>query len=84
MTKLADFSLSDLMIFSVSVLAGLSACITITLKTCFKSKCKTIYICCIKCVRDTNAVIEDERLGLATTLSPRAKPMIQPQPEPEP
>ena len=64
MTKLQDFTLEELMIFSVAVFGGFGACITIILKTCFRSKCKTINLCCLKCERDVKSVIEEEKLEL--------------------
>tara|TARA_R110000803_G_C11866847_1_gene307919 strand:+ start:158 stop:385 length:228 start_codon:yes stop_codon:yes gene_type:complete len=64
MTKMADFTLEELMIFSVSVMGGLGVLLSIL----FKSKCKTIDCCCIKCVRDVDAVIKEEKLerGIST------------------
>lgn len=71
MTKLQDFTLEELMIFSVSILGAFSACMTIILKTCFRSKCKTINLCCLKCERDTRAIIEEEKLELGKLPTPR-------------
>ena len=61
---MADFTLEELMIFSVSVMGGLGVLLSIL----FKSKCKTIDCCCIKCVRDVDAVIKEEKLerGIST------------------
>lgn len=67
MTKLADFTLEELMIFSVSILGALGALLSIL----FKSKCKTINCCCMKCERDVRAVIEEEKLELGKTPTPR-------------
>lgn len=67
MTKLADFTLEELMIFSVSILGALGALLSVL----FKSKCKTIDCCCMKCERDVRAVIEEEKLELGKTPTPR-------------
>ena len=46
MTKLQDFNINELMLFIVGVLGALGGlCVIIQ-----KSKCKTLDICCIKCV----------------------------------
>jgi len=57
-TKLQDFTLEELMIFVVSVCGALG----VLLKVIFTSKCKDINCCCIKCNRDVDAVIAEERL----------------------
>tara|TARA_R110000822_G_scaffold247019_1_gene375096 strand:+ start:131 stop:373 length:243 start_codon:yes stop_codon:yes gene_type:complete len=80
MTKLQDFTIEELMIFTVSFFAGFGACATIILKTCFRSKCKTIKLCCLKCERDTQAVIEEEKLELGKIPTPRKNK----EPETEP
>jgi len=79
MTKMADFTLEELMIFSVSVMGGLG----VLLSVLFKSKCKTIDCCCIKCVRDVDAVIKEEKLerGIST---PRINLNLEPEPEDNP
>ncbi len=79
MTKLQDFTLEELMIFSVSVLAGFSACMTIILKTLFRSKCKTINLCCLKCERDVEAVIEEEKIELGKLPTPRKENIKEPE-----
>lgn len=78
MTKLHDFTLEELMIFSVSILGAVGGLLSIL----FKSKCKTIDCCCIKCVRDVDAVIKEEKLekGLQT---PRLPPNEIEENEPE-
>jgi len=58
MTKLENFTLEELMIFSVSILGALGGLLTVI----FKSKCKTIDCCCIKCVRDVDAIIKEEQV----------------------
>lgn len=65
MTKLADFTLEELMIFCISVLGALGGLLTVI----FKSKCKTIDCCCIKCVRDTELIYKEEKLELGKTES---------------
>ena len=77
MTKLQDFTLEEMMIFTVSVLAGFSACMTIILKTLFRSKCKTINLCCLKCERDVEAVIEEEKLELGKFPTPRRRSLAE-------
>ena len=77
MTKLQDFTLEEMMIFTVSVLAGFSACVTIILKTLFRSKCKTINLCCLKCERDVEAVIEEEKLELGKFPTPRRRSLAE-------
>jgi len=72
-TKLADFTLEELMIFCVSILGALG----VFAGTIMKSKCKTINCCCIKCVRDVDAIIKEERLQLGKTIS------NEPEPEPQ-
>lgn len=81
MTKLHDFTLEELMIFSVSILGAVGGLLSIL----FKSKCKTIDCCCIKCVRDVDAVIKEEKLekGLQTPRLP-PKDIEENEPEPEP
>jgi len=60
MTKLHDFTMEEMMIFTVSVMGGLGALLSVV----FKSKCKKISCCCgaFSCDRDVRAVIEEERL----------------------
>lgn len=66
MTKLHDFTLEELMIFCASILGALG----VLLKVVFTSKCKTIDCCCLKCERDVDAVIKDEKLQLGRTTTP--------------
>ena len=58
MTKLENFTLEELMIFSVSILGAVGGLLTVI----FKSKCKTIDCCCISCVRDVDAIIKEEQI----------------------
>ena len=73
MTKLADFTLEELMIFSVSIMGALGGLLSIL----FKSKCKTIDCCCLKCERDVRAVIEEEKLELGKNPTPRRSERIK-------
>ena len=58
MTKMDDFNINELMLFIVGVLGALGGlCVIIQ-----KSKCKTLDICCIKCVRDTDLILKEEKL----------------------
>tara|TARA_R100000773_G_C4151472_1_gene73370 strand:- start:264 stop:524 length:261 start_codon:yes stop_codon:yes gene_type:complete len=66
MTKLHDFTLEELMIFCASILGAVG----VLLKVVFTSKCKTIDCCCMKCDRDVDAVIKDEKLQLGRTTTP--------------
>jgi len=60
MTTLQDFNINELMLFIVGVLGALGGlCVVLQ-----KSKCKTLDICCIKCVRDTDAIIKEEKLQM--------------------
>ena len=76
---MADFTLEELMIFSVSVMGGLGVLLSIL----FKSKCKSIKCCCISCIRDVDAVIKEEKLvrGIST---PRINLNLEPEPEDNP
>ena len=58
MTRMDDFNINELMLFIVGVLGALGGlCVIIQ-----KSKCKTLDICCIKCVRDTDLILKEEKL----------------------
>ena len=49
------------MLFIVGVLGALGGlCVIIQ-----KSKCKTLDLCCIKCVRDTELILKEEKLEKA-------------------
>ena len=67
MTKMADFTLEELMIFCVSILGAVGGFFLILQK----SKCKSICWGC--CIRDIDAVIAEERLEITgrTGLTPR-------------
>lgn len=81
MTKLHDFTMEEMMIFSISVLGALGTCTALILKQLFRSKCKTINCLCFKCIRDTDLVYKEEQLELGTTES---KEKINENNEPEP
>ena len=55
-----DFNTNDLLLLVVGIAGALGGLLAVV----FKSKCKTIDCCCIKCVRDVDAVIAQERLAL--------------------
>ena len=90
MTKLENFTLEELMIFSVSILGALGGLLTVI----FKSKCKTIDCCCIKCVRDVDAIIKEEQVMKGVLPKVKEAPDIETseavesrdskEPEPEP
>ena len=58
MTKMADFTIDQLMLFIGGVLGSISALLLILQK----SKCKSICWGC--CIRDVDAVIAEEKLEL--------------------
>ncbi len=84
MTKLENFTLEELMIFSVSILGAVGGLLTVI----FKSKCKTIDCCCIKCVRDVDAIIKEEQVMKGILPKVKDAPDIEnielKEPEPEP
>tara|TARA_R110001592_G_scaffold361604_3_gene672717 strand:- start:5729 stop:5983 length:255 start_codon:yes stop_codon:yes gene_type:complete len=55
-----EFNMNDLLLLVVGIAGALGGLLAVV----FKSKCKTIDCCCIKCVRDVDAVIAQERLAL--------------------
>ena len=59
MTKLADFTIEELMIFCATILGALGVFMSVL----FKSKCKEVSCCCIKCIRDVSAVIKEEKIS---------------------
>jgi hypothetical protein len=67
MTKMMDFNINELMLFIVGVLGAAGGlCVIIQ-----KSKCEEINLCCFKCKRDVKAIIEQEKLELGKTPTPR-------------
>ena len=81
MTKLHDFTMEEMMIFSISVLGALGTCTALILKQLFRSKCKTINCLCFKCIRDTELVYKEEKLELGKTESKEKKNEHEPEPE---
>ncbi len=57
---MADFNMEELMLFIIGVLGAVGGLAAIL----FKSKCETIDCCCIKCKRNVQAIIEEEKLKL--------------------
>ena len=85
MTKLHDFTMEEMMIFSISVLGALGTCTALILKQLFRSKCKTINCLCFKCIRDTDLVYKEEKLELGKTESKeKINENKEPEAEPEP
>lgn len=82
MTKLQDFNINELMLFIVGVLGALGGlCVIIQ-----KSKCKTLDLCCIKCVRDTELILKEEKLEKGIPTTPKSKerdPILKLVKEPE-
>ena len=71
-TKMADFTIEELMIFCVSLCGALG----IFASTMMKSKCSS---CCWGLIqRDVNAVIESERISAGTA---HDSPPEEPEPE---
>jgi len=81
MTKMADFTMEELMLFGIGVLGALGGFFLILQK----SKCESICWGC--CKRDVSAVIAEEKLQITghTGETPRipAKLTLQGEPEPE-
>jgi len=78
MTKMADFTLEELMLFIIGITGALGG----LLLTLQKSKCKSICWGC--CVRDVDAVIQEEKLEITghTGNTPRLE-KLQKEPEGE-
>lgn len=70
MTKMADFTMEELMLFVIGVLGALGGFMVILQK----SKCESICWGC--CKRDVRAVIEEEKLQLGKIPTPRNPPKI--------
>lgn len=66
-TKLADFTLEELMIFCVSILGALGVFCGVIMK----SKCEEIACCGCRIKRDIKAIIEEEKLALGKLPTPR-------------
>lgn len=67
--SMQDFTIDQLMLF----IGGCSTAIIGVVLAIQKSKCKTINCCCIRCERDVNAIIQEEKLKMTghTGASPR-------------
>ena len=84
MTAMDDFSIDQLMLFIGGILGSIGALLLVIQK----SKCEEVNCCCLKCKRNVQAIIDEERLkltGHATT--PRKeeeKKIILKIDEPEP
>jgi hypothetical protein len=67
MTKMDDFTMEELMIFTVSILGALGGFMVVLQK----SKCKSICWGC--CIRDVDAVLAEEKLEITghTGTTPR-------------
>lgn len=65
MTKMADFTMEELMLFVIGVLGALGGFFVVLQK----SKCESICWGC--CKRDVRAVIEEEKLQLGKLPTPR-------------
>ena len=79
MTKMADFTMEELMLFVIGVLGALGGFMVVLQK----SKCESICWGC--CKRDVKAVIEEEKLQLGKIPTPRPSPKPKETPkEPEP
>lgn len=66
-TKLADFTLEELMIFCVSVMGALGVFCGVIMR----SKCEEIACCGCKIKRNIEAIIEEEKLKLGKSTTPR-------------
>lgn len=74
MTQMTDFNINELMLFVVGVLGALGGlCVIIQ-----KSKCKKIDLCCVKCDRDTDLIIKEERLQMTGHTGDTPKPIDKP------
>ena len=81
MTKLDNFNINELMLFIIGVMGALGGlCLIIQ-----KSKCKTLDICCIKIVRDTELIKFEDKLekGLPPITPKPTLELIEPEPETE-
>ena len=77
MSKLDEFNLTELGVFIAGVFASLGALLVVIQK----SKCEQVNCCCIKCKRNVQAIIEEERLQktghTGTTPEPRRSARLQ-------
>ena len=80
MATMEDYSIDQLMLFIVGV-AGATGALCLSIQ---KSKCKKLKLCCglVDCDRDTQAIIEEEKLQLGKfNIPPRPPPAQEPEPE---
>ena len=79
-----DFSIDQLMLFIGGILGSIGALLLVIQK----SKCEEVNCCCLRCKRNVQAIIEEERLKLTGhTGTPRKeedKKIILKIDEPEP
>ena len=67
MAQLESFDLNELMLFIIGVLGALGGLIL----AIQKSKCEEINCCCFKCKRNVQAIIDEEKLKLGKSITPR-------------
>jgi hypothetical protein len=69
LTTMADFTIDQLMLFIGGVLGAIGALLVVIQK----SKCEEIACCCLKCKRNVQAIIEEEKLAMTghTGTTPR-------------
>ena len=82
MGAMDDYSIDQLMLFIVGV-AGAAGALCLSIQ---KSKCKKLKLCCglVDCDRDTQAIIEEEKLALGRLPTPRKELNLElKEPEPE-
>ena len=82
MGAMDDYSIDQLMLFIVGV-AGAAGALCLSIQ---KSKCKKLKLCCglVDCDRDTQAIIEEEKLTLGRLPTPRKELKLEAkEPEPE-
>jgi len=87
MTAMDDFSIDQLMLFIGGILGSIGALLLVIQK----SKCEEVNCCCLKCKRNVQAIIDEERLKLTghTGQTPRKEEekikleLDEPEPEPE-
>ena len=82
MGAMDDYSIDQLMLFVVGV-AGAAGALCLSIQ---KSKCKKLRLCCglVDCDRDTQAIIEEEKLALGRLPTPRKELNLElKEPEPE-
>jgi len=81
LTSMDDYSIDQLMLFVVGVAGAVGAlCLSIQ-----KSKCKKLKLCCglVDCDRDTQAIIEEERLRMTGHTGTTPPPTPTPKPNEE-